>query len=74
MSTDILERTSTTPTTTDGDHDRFAHFFKKSDLDRAYFDGAEITALCGKKDVPTRDFTRYPVCKTCQEAINAIPE
>jgi len=50
-----------------GDHDRFAHFVRKSDLMKAYVDGEAITALCGKKWVPTRDPERYPVCPTCKE-------
>ncbi len=53
--------------TDDGDHDRFAHYFKKDDLDAAFLEGKEITAICGKKDVPTRDFQKYPVCPTCKE-------
>ena len=50
-----------------GDHDRFAHFCRKEDVARAYVTGEAITALCGKKWVPTRDPSRYPVCPTCLE-------
>lgn len=50
-----------------GDHDRFAHYVRKSDLMKAYVDGERIIALCGKKWVPTRDPERFPVCPTCQE-------
>ncbi len=57
------ERTSTG----DGDHDRFAHYCKKGDVARAYVTGEAITALCGKKWVPTRDPSRYPVCPACKE-------
>lgn len=75
MAADVLEKPDTTVAPTDaGDHDRFAHYFRKADIEAAYFDGAEVTALCGKKDVPTRDFSKYPTCKTCQEALNALPE
>lgn len=70
---DVLERTDLKPTDT-GDHDRFAHYYSKRDLEQATFDGVEITALCGKKDVPTRDFTKYPTCRTCQEVLDGIPE
>lgn len=73
MTTSVLEKPEVA-TTDGGDHDRFAHYFRKSDIEAAYLDGAEITALCGKKDVPTRDFTKYQPCKTCEEALNAIPE
>jgi hypothetical protein len=53
--------------TDDGDHDRFAHYCRKEDVARAYVTGEAITALCGKKWVPTRDPSRYPVCPTCVE-------
>ena len=56
------------PLDTDGgDHDRFAHYARKEDVTRAYITGEAITALCGKKWVPTRDPTRYPICPTCVE-------
>ena len=53
--------------TGDGDHDRFAHYCRKDDVTRAYITGEAIEALCGKKWVPTRDPSRYPVCPTCVE-------
>jgi hypothetical protein len=55
------------PTTGDGDHDRFAHYCRKEDVARAYVTGEAIEALCGKKWVPTRDPSRYPICPTCVE-------
>lgn len=61
----IDERTR--PDTGDGDHDRFAHYVRARDLDKAWFDGEAVVALCGKKWVPTRDPSRYPICKTCAE-------
>ena len=36
-----------------------------------HYAGEAITALCGKKWVPTRDPTRYPICPTCVERKNA---
>ena len=53
--------------TGDGDHDRFAHYCRKEDVARAYVTGEAIEALCGKKWVPSRDPSRYPVCPTCVE-------
>ncbi|TMK63921.1 MAG: DUF3039 domain-containing protein [Actinobacteria bacterium] len=50
-----------------GDHDRFAHYCRKADVARAYVTGEAIVALCGKKWVPSRDPSRYPVCPTCRE-------
>ncbi len=55
------------PELDDGDHDRFSHYCKKADIVRAHVTGEAITALCGKKWVPTRDPSRYPVCPTCKE-------
>ena len=53
--------------TDEGDHDRFAHYAKKDAVARAYVTGEAIVALCGKKWVPTRDPSRYPICPTCKE-------
>ena len=64
---DLLEKTDV-QTTDAGDHDRFTHYFAKSDLEKAWLDGAEIEALCGKRDTQTRDFTKYPVCPECTKA------
>jgi hypothetical protein len=50
-----------------GDHDRFAHYCRKEDVARAYVTGEAIEALCGKKWIPTRDPTRFPICPTCKE-------
>jgi hypothetical protein len=62
------EAPGTVPVDTDGgDHDRFARYCKKADITRALVTGEAIVALCGKKWVPTRDPTRYPVCPTCRE-------
>lgn len=62
---------TTTPlpvdTSREGDHDRFAHYCRKEDVARAYVTGETIEALCGKKWVPTRDPSRYPICPTCAE-------
>ena len=67
MSTLLQEVTETIHKTDDGDHERFAHYFRKNELDKAFFEGQPIKAICGKKDIPVRDFTKYPVCPTCQE-------
>lgn len=70
---DVLEKNDL-KTTDGGDHDRFAHYFKKTDIERAFFDGATITALCGKKDRPVRDFAGYPICPTCKEILAELPQ
>jgi len=51
----------------DGDHDRFAHYVARRELERARRTGRPVTALCGKRWVPDADPTRYPVCPTCAE-------
>ena len=54
------------PSPSDGDHDRFAHIVRADDQMRGYVLGEEVVALCGKRFVPTRDPTRYPVCPDCR--------
>lgn len=75
MGTLIEEETITVPVDTErGDHDRFAHYFTKDDIVRAHFDGAIITALCGKQDRPLRSPEKYPVCPECKETFASIPK
>lgn len=57
----------TVPVTDDGDHERFAHVVRKDDQMKGYVMGEAVTALCGKKWVPSRDPEKYPVCPTCLE-------
>lgn len=57
----------TKPVSTDGDHDRFAHYAPAKDVTRAAVEGTPVVAICGKVWVPTRDPQRYPICKTCAE-------
>ena len=53
--------------TSDGDHDRFAHYVRKADIVRSNVEGVPVIALCGKKWIPNRDPAGYPVCPTCKE-------
>lgn len=73
MSTDTIEKPDTVATDS-GDHDLFSHYARKKDIERSMFEGVEITALCGKQWRPSRDFTKYPVCGTCREILEGIPE
>ncbi|MFP4150012.1 MAG: DUF3039 domain-containing protein [Nitriliruptoraceae bacterium] len=50
-----------------GDHDRFAHYVSKRDLERYRRKGTPVTALCGKRWKPDGDPSRYPMCPTCAE-------
>lgn len=69
MSTSTVTPTDTRVDTSnrDGDHDRFAHYVSKADLEAAAFNGVPATALCGKRWLPSSDPTRYPVCPECKE-------
>lgn len=51
----------------DGDHDRFAHYVSKEDAMKAYIEGVQVIALCGKKWIPSRDPEKFPICPTCKE-------
>lgn len=55
------------PDLDDGEHDRFAHYVPKRELERARRTGKPVTALCGKRWVPNADPSRYPMCPTCAE-------
>ena len=50
-----------------GDHDRFSHYVTKEDAMKAYVEGVQVTALCGKKWVPSRDPEKFPVCPVCKD-------
>lgn len=68
---------SDTETTTDryaapGDAERFAHYFWHPEPGRmtviiteARINGTPITALCGRRLVPQRDPSRFPLCPEC---------
>lgn len=77
MSTDMLEDTridEKVDVTDSGDHDTFSHYARMSDIERSTFDGVEITALCGKKWRPAKDFSKYPVCPTCKDIYESLPK
>jgi len=74
MSTMMDERTDERLNVTDdGDHDKFAHYARKTDIERAVFEGVKIIALCGKKWRPEGDYTKYPVCPECKEKFESLP-
>lgn len=53
-----------------GDHDRFAHYIMgrnpNAKITASMVNGKPIRALCGKKWVPSRDASQYPVCPDCK--------
>lgn len=64
---DVIEKEDVRVTTEEGDHDLFAHYARKTDIEKSMFEGVHITALCGKQWRPSRDFTKFPVCPTCKD-------
>lgn len=65
--TETRRDTRPAPSVEDGDHDRYAHYIRQADWERAYVHGEPVIALCGKRWVPTQDPSRYPVCPSCRE-------
>lgn len=59
-------------TTDGGDHDRFAHYVRKTDITSSTVLGHEVVALCGKKWVPTRLPDDYPVCPDCKKIYDRL--
>ena len=59
--------------TDDGDHERFAHYVKKDKILESAVSGQTVRALCGKKWVPGRDPSRFPVCPDCQQIYQGLP-
>jgi hypothetical protein len=56
----------------EGDHERFAHIVWTPGKDagavlmHARLNGTPVTALCGKKWVPSRDPEKFPICPECK--------
>ncbi len=55
-----------------GDHERFAHYVKKSAILPSTVEGTPLEALCGKKWIPTRDPSKFPVCPECKEIYESL--
>lgn len=62
--TDTLTRHHATD---DGDHDKFAHYVRKTDIASSAVNGHEVVAICGKRWVPTRVPDDFPVCPDCKK-------
>lgn len=77
--TDTSTRPDTKPRLREGepgDHDRFSHYVlgrdPKAKITRAMIEGRPVRALCGKKWVPSRDPSRFPICPRCREIKSRI--
>lgn len=49
-----------------GDHDKFAHYVRQELIADAIIFGTPLEALCGKKWIPSRDPSKFPVCPECK--------
>ncbi len=56
-----------------GDHERFAHYVRKEKIVESAVTGTPVVALCGKKWVPGRDPSRFPVCPDCKRIYEGLP-
>ena len=50
-----------------GDHERFSHYVRKDKIVESAVSGKPVTALCGKRWIPSRDPMKFPICPTCKE-------
>lgn len=71
---DILEENQTNDNpddkfAEDDDHDRFSHYVigGSEAVMQALLFGTPVTALCGKRWIPTKDPKRFPVCQECKD-------
>lgn len=63
----IIETRPETEDLEPGDHERFAHYVRKEKIVESAVSGTPVTALCGKKWIPSRDPNKFPICPTCKE-------
>lgn len=49
-----------------------AHYVRREDASRAYVTGEPITALCGKRWVPSRDPDKFPMCDVCSNVMASM--
>lgn len=56
-----------------GDHERFAHYVQKNKIVESAVMGSAVVALCGKVWTPSRDPQKFPVCPTCKEIYESMP-
>jgi len=73
LNADIEGDTLTRPEVTDGgDHDKFAHYVRKNEITESAVTGKAVTAICGKKWVPTRKPDEFPVCPDCKRIYDEL--
>lgn len=68
----VTEDRTTLLTNEGGDHERFAHYVNKNAIVPSSVEGTPLVALCGKKWIPSRDPSRFPVCPECKEIYESL--
>ncbi len=68
----IVDPTLGDPQLDDGDHERFSHYVRKDKILPSAVEGSALTALCGKKWVPSRDPKKFPVCPECKDIFDGL--
>lgn len=58
--------------TSNGDHDKFAHYAPKDEVTYALVYGVPIIALCGKIWIPSRAPEGFSVCPQCAEIYESM--
>ena len=59
--------------TSNGDHERFAHYADANKITESSVFGTPIRAICGKVWVPSRDPKKFPICPECKEIYESLP-
>lgn len=67
LETDVEIQEETVKELESGDHERFSHYVRKEKIVESAVTGKPVTALCGKRWIPSRDPNRFPICPTCKE-------
>ncbi len=70
MSTDVLEKPEVDIESKEDEP--LAHYTDSASATEGYIMGTPVTALCGKKFVPTRNPERLKICPICQEIVDAV--
>jgi len=58
----------------DGDHEKFAHYVEKNKIMESAVTGSAVKALCGKKWIPNRDPSNFPICPDCEKIHKSLPK
>lgn len=69
---DILEDTRVKKSRTDGDHDKFSHYFSKKSIDENLMTGKPMVALCGKIVARQSDPHGRTVCRQCKDELEKL--